>query len=120
MTATPILRRTAAAVSYTHLDVYKRQTHLSEIRSTAPEPSVVAYLSSMLARARSRAVGTRSTSWSDVGRFFVVTFPAALYRTRRWWLTTMAINVVVGFAIGWWFVINPQFESCLLYTSRCV
>ena len=96
------------------LDLYQRTaTHLSEIRSTAPEPTVVAYLSSMLARARSRAVGTRSTSWSDVGRFFVVTFPAALYRTRRWWLTTMAINVVVGFAIGWWFVVNPQFESAL-------
>ena len=36
------------------LDLYQRTaTHLSEIRSTAPEPSVVAYLSSMLARARS-------------------------------------------------------------------
>jgi uncharacterized membrane protein SpoIIM required for sporulation len=96
------------------LDLYQRTaTHLSEIRSTAPEPSIVAYLSSMLARARLRAVGTRSASWSDVARFFVVTFPAALYRTRRWWLTTMAVNVVVAFVIGWWFVSNPQFESAL-------
>lgn len=96
------------------LDLYQRTaTHLSEIRSTTPDPSIVAYLSSMLARARSRSVGTRSTSWSDVVRFFVATFPAALYRTRRWWLITMAINVVVAFAIGWWFYVNPQFESAL-------
>lgn len=96
------------------LDLYQRTaTHLSEIRSTAPEPSIVAYLSSMLARARSRSVGSRSTSWNDVVTFFVATFPAALYRTRRWWLITMAINVAVAFVIGWWFYINPQFESAL-------
>ncbi|HRC19019.1 MAG TPA: stage II sporulation protein M [Phycicoccus elongatus] len=96
------------------LELYQRTaTHLSEIRSTAPEPSIVAYLSSMLARARSRSVGTRVTSWSDVVRFFVSTFPAALYRTRRWWLITMAVNVIVAFAVGWWFYVNPQFESSL-------
>ncbi|MBK8468818.1 MAG: stage II sporulation protein M [Actinomycetales bacterium] len=96
------------------LELYQRTaTHLSEIRSTAPEPTMVSYLSSMLARARSRAVGTRSTSWQDVVRFFAVTFPAALYRTRRWWLVTMAVNVVVGFVVGWWFYVNPQFESAL-------
>lgn len=96
------------------LDLYQRTaTHLSEIRSTAPEPSIVAYLSSMLARARSRSVGSRSTSWNDVVTFFVATFPAALYRTRRWWLITMAINVAVAFVIGWWFYVNPQFESAL-------
>ncbi len=101
------------------LDLYQRTaTHLSEVRSTSPEPALVAHLSSLLARARSRAVGTRSTSWSDVVRFFVETFPAALYRTRRWWLVTMAINVVVAFVIGWWFYVNPQFESSLASPSE--
>jgi uncharacterized membrane protein SpoIIM required for sporulation len=96
------------------LDLYQRvATHLSEIRSTSPEPTAVAYLSSLLARARSRAVGTRSTSWQDVRRFLVETFPAALYRNRRWWGITAAVNVVVAAVIGWWFYVNPQFESAL-------
>ena len=101
------------------LDLYQRTaTHLSEIRSTTPEPSVVAYLSSVLARARSRAVGTRSASWRTVVTFFVATFPAALYRTRRWWLVTAAVNVLVAFAVGWWFYVNPQFESSLASPSE--
>ncbi len=101
------------------LELYQRTaTHLSHIRSSAPEPSIVAYLSSMLARARSRSVGTRSSSWRDVITFFAATFPAALYRTRRWWLVTAAVNILVAFAIGWWFFDNPQFESALASPSE--
>jgi uncharacterized membrane protein SpoIIM required for sporulation len=96
------------------LDLYQRcATHLSEIRSTTPEPAVVSQLSSLLARARSRAVGTRTMAWSDIGTFFVSTFPAALYRTRRWWLVAMAVNILVAFVVGWYFYVNPQFESTL-------
>ncbi|MEI2730593.1 MAG: stage II sporulation protein M [Dermatophilaceae bacterium] len=96
------------------LDLYQRTaTHLSEVRSTTPEPAIVAHLSSLLARARSKAVGTRTMSWSDVGRFFAVTFPAALYQARRWWLTTMAACIVAAFSVGWWFYANPQLESAL-------
>ena len=68
------------------VDLYQEvATHLSVIRSTAPDPAVVTYLSSLLARARTRATGTRTTGWSGVADFFVRRFPAALYRTRRWW-----------------------------------
>ena len=101
------------------LDLYQRcATHLSEIRSTTPEPAVVSQLSSLLARARSRAGGTRTMSWSDVGTFFVSTFPAALYRTRRWWLIVMGANVAAAFLIGWYFYANPQFESTLATPSE--
>ncbi len=96
------------------LELYQRvATHLSEVRSTTPEPALVAHLSSLLARARSRSLGTRTLSWSDLGAFFTATFPAALYRARRWWLTTMAVSLLVAFALGWWFVANPQLESAL-------
>ena len=57
-------------------------------------------------------------SWSDVGTFFVSTFPAALYRTRRWWLIVMGANVAVAFLIGWYFYANPQFESTLATPSE--
>jgi len=97
------------------LDLYQRvATHLSEIRTRSPEPTLVAHLSSLLAKARLRSVGTRTLSWSDVVTFVVSTFPAALYRTRRWWITTLVVNVVVAFVIGAWFVANPRFESALM------
>ncbi len=91
------------------LDLYQRVgTHLSEIRTRSPEPTLVAHLSSLLATARLRSAGTRTLSIDDVTGFFTDTFPAALYRSRRWWLWTMAVNVVVAWVIGWWFVANPQ------------
>ncbi len=96
------------------LDLYQRvATHLSEIRSTCPEPSIVAQLSTLLVRARTRSVGARTVSWSDVGQFFLRTFPAALYRLRRWWIATALVNVALAFVIGWWFVANPHLESSL-------
>ncbi|PID95967.1 MAG: hypothetical protein CSA84_07515 [Actinomycetales bacterium] len=96
------------------LELYQRTaTHLSEIRSTCPDPSVVAHLSSLLARARSCAGGSRASSWQDFIRFFMTTFPAALYRTRRWWLVTMVTFVAVSFLVGWYFYVNPNLESTL-------
>jgi uncharacterized membrane protein SpoIIM required for sporulation len=97
------------------LDLYSRvATHLSEIRTRQPEPTLVAHLSSLLATARLRSAGTRTLSLDDAVSFFTETFPAALYRSRRWWLWTLAINVVVAWVVGWWFVQNPTFESALL------
>ena len=97
------------------LDLYQRvATHLSVVRSSAPDPSLVIYLSSLLARARTRSAGTRSVAWSDLGGFFTETFPAALYRTRRWWIPIALVNVVLAVVIGWWFLSHPQFESSLM------
>lgn len=97
------------------LDLYQRvATHLSEIRTRSPEPTLVAHLSSMLATARLRSAGTRTLSFDDVTTFFTDTFPAALYRLRAWWLWTMAANVVVAWVIGAWFVSNPSIESALI------
>ena len=108
-------RRLDGAEADELVDLYQRvATHLSVVRSSAPDPTLVTYLSSLLARARTRSAGTRTTSWSDARRFFVATFPAALYRTRRWWLATLLANVVVAVALGWWFVAHPQVESGLL------
>ena len=44
------------------VDLYQEvATHLSVIRSSAPDAATVSYLSGLLARARIRSVGTRST-----------------------------------------------------------
>jgi len=89
-------------------------THLSVIRSSAPDAALVAYLSSVLARARTRTTGTRTTSWRDVGGFLVATFPAALYRLRWWWLGTLAANVALAAVMMWWLVRHPGVQSSLI------
>lgn len=97
------------------VDLYQEvATHLSVIRSTAPDPAVVAYLSSLLARARTRAGGTRTAGWSGVADFFARRFPAALYRTRRWWLTTMSVSYAVTGLMMWWLLQHPQVEQSML------
>jgi len=89
-------------------------THLSVIRTAAPDAEVVAYLSSLLNRARMAMLGARVLSWRAAGRFFTHQFPAALYRMRYWWLGCMAANIVVAAVLMWWLVDHPEVEQTLL------
>ncbi len=89
-------------------------TQLSVVRAQAPDGAVIAYLSALLARARNRAVGTRTTAWSEVRRFLVARFPAALYRLRWWWLGTLAANAVVTAVLIVWLLQHPAVEQSLL------
>ena len=96
------------------LDRYQRvATHLSMIRSSAPEASLVSYLSVLLARARTRSAGTRTATWSDVGRFFAESFPAALYRTRWWWTAVLVADLGFALVAGWWLLQHPSVESSM-------
>ena len=97
------------------VDLYQQvATHLSVVRTSVPDPALVAYLSSLLARARGRIVGTRTTSWRAVGRFLTERFPAALYRLRWWWLGCLAANVAVIAVMIVWLLANPAVEQSLL------
>ncbi len=89
-------------------------THLSVVRTSAPDPTLVAHLSSILARSRNRAVGARVSTWRGFGRFFSERFPAALYRLRYWWLGCLAANVVVTAVMMLWLLENPNVEQSLL------
>lgn len=94
------------------LDLYQRvSTHLSVIRTSSPDPQLVAYLSSLLARARLASAARRTSSWRDVGLFFSQSFPAALYRTAPWWTATAAICVLVAVLAGVWAMDNPGIFS---------
>jgi uncharacterized membrane protein SpoIIM required for sporulation len=112
-------RRLTGAEADELVDGYQEvATHLSVVRSSAPDASLVAYLSTVLARARTRTSGTRTTTLRDVARFLGSTFPAALYRTRRWWLTTLAVNVVLAAVMMAWLLHHPGAESSLMSSSE--
>jgi uncharacterized membrane protein SpoIIM required for sporulation len=89
-------------------------THLSVVRTSAPDPSLVAYLSSLLARARNRAAGTRTSTWGGVRAFFVERFPAALYRLRWWWLGTLVGSAATTAVMMLWLLSHPTVEQSLL------
>ncbi|HKJ12647.1 MAG TPA: stage II sporulation protein M [Ornithinimicrobium sp.] len=112
-------RRLSGAEVDELLDEYGRTaTDLSLVRSTAPDPALVGYLSAVLARARVRSSSSRTLGWSSLAGFFVEVFPAALYRMRWWWGVTALINVVLGLALGAWLVQNPVVENTLISTAE--
>jgi uncharacterized membrane protein SpoIIM required for sporulation len=108
-------RRLSGAESDELVERYQQvATHLSVVRTSAPDASLVAHLSSVLARARNRAVGTRVSSWEGFLGFFTERFPAALYRLRWWWLGCLAANVVVTAVMILWLLDNPNVEQSLM------
>ena len=89
-------------------------THLSVIRTAAPDATVITYLSMLLSRARNRAGATRGTTWSGIWSFVLERFPAALYRLRWWWLGTWAANALATAVMIWWLLGHPDVEQTLL------
>jgi len=83
-------------------------THLSVLRSAGCDPALTGRLSMSVARARAAAVGgAHSSGLRSVLRFFAVSFPAAAYRNRWWWLGTAAGSLLLALLIGWWLVRTP-------------
>ncbi|WP_101256455.1 stage II sporulation protein M [Streptomyces barkulensis] len=94
--------------------LYQRtSTHLSLIQSTAPDPALTGRLTSLVARARSAVTGTRRSTWRDVARFFTVGFPAAVYRSRHWWIPTALLSTLVAVLIGWWIGAHPEIQASI-------
>jgi uncharacterized membrane protein SpoIIM required for sporulation len=88
-------------------------THLSVIRSSAPDPVLVSRLSALVARARAVVTGAPAPAWRDAARFLVEGFPAALYRTRRWWITVAALSLALAALVGWWVAASPAVQATI-------
>ncbi|HET8614886.1 MAG TPA: stage II sporulation protein M [Actinomycetales bacterium] len=105
-------RRLDGAEADELVTLYQRAaTHLSVVRSAAPDPALVSRLSGLVARARAAATGSHDPAWRDVSRFFLVSFPAALYRTRRWWVATAVVSIAVAVLVGAWVAGDPQVQA---------
>jgi uncharacterized membrane protein SpoIIM required for sporulation len=94
--------------------LYQRvATQLSVVRSAAPDPALVTRLSSLVARARSAATGAHEPAWRDVTRFFTVSFPSAVYRTRRWSALTALGSLLLALVVGWWVAAHPRVQAAV-------
>ncbi|WP_035848635.1 stage II sporulation protein M [Kitasatospora azatica] len=94
--------------------LYQRVTgHLARVQATAPDPALVGRLTTLVARARTAVTGSRAAGWRDAARYFTVSFPAALYRSRRWWLPVAVISLLVSALIAWWVATHPEVRDSL-------
>ncbi|WP_141581163.1 stage II sporulation protein M [Actinomadura sp. WMMA1423] len=96
------------------VDLYQRTaTHLSVVRSSSPDPQLVGRLSSLVARGRASVAGAQAPLWRDVTRFATVSFPAAAYRMRWWWLGNAVLGNLVALALAIWVVHSPEVQSTI-------
>ncbi|MEV6162982.1 stage II sporulation protein M [Streptomyces sp. NPDC052052] len=96
------------------VDLYQRTaTHLSLLQSSAPDPMLTARITQLVARARSTVTGTRRASWRDATRFLAAGFPAAVYRSRYWWIPTAVLSTLLAAVIGWWIGTHPEVQSAI-------
>lgn len=87
--------------------------HLSRVRTNAPDPQVVAELSTLVAFARSRVTGTQRVGWSALRYYVTVTMPAALFRVRWWSLGTTVACLALAVLTAWWTLHSPAAMSAL-------
>ncbi|NKQ28567.1 stage II sporulation protein M [Streptomyces galbus] len=98
--------------------LYQRTaTHLSLIQSSAPDPQLTGRLSQLVARARSAVTGARRASWRDVTRFLTHGFPAAVYRSRHWWVPTALLSTALAVLLGWWIGTHPEVQATIATPS---
>jgi uncharacterized membrane protein SpoIIM required for sporulation len=109
------IRRRNGAEADELIDLYQRAaTHLSVVRSSAPDPALVGQLSRLVARGRAAVTGSADPAWRDVTRFVATTVPAAIYRAWTWWVGVLVASVVVAFVMGAWVAANPDVQSRLV------
>src|SRR5436305_3313286 len=89
--------------------LYQRTaTHLSYARTTYRDPALTATLSSLVARAGAVVYGSRPRTLRALGQFFAVTFPAAIWYSRRFIAVSAALLLVPAFAVGLWVANSPR------------
>ncbi len=107
-------RRLTGAESDELVDLYQRvATHLSVVQTRAPDPALVARLSTLVARARARVTGVSSAGWGGVAQFLRVDFPVAVWRARWWVLGAGFGFCLVGLLVGWWVAVNPDVQASI-------
>jgi uncharacterized membrane protein SpoIIM required for sporulation len=94
------------------VELYQRvSTHLSVLRSASSDSTLIARLSSLVARARAAVTGAHAPLSGQFVRFWTVSFPVVAYRSWRWWLATAAAFLAVAVVIALWVAGNAEVQS---------
>lgn len=112
-------RRGARSLSGPDLDeavrLYLRVSgHLAEAQARLPDPSVVAYLSSLVSRAHGTIYGTRSRSVAEVGRALTTRYREAIRESAPFILVAAALFLTVLVASLAWVANSPEARAGLL------
>lgn len=83
-------------------------THLAALRAAGADPVSIGRLSGLIADARGAVTGAQAPVWRDISRYFLVSFPAALYVSRRWWLTIGLLFYLVAAWMAWRIIAHPE------------
>jgi len=102
-------RRRVADLSPAELDelleLYQRTSaQLSYARPAFHDPALTARLTRLVADASGVIYGTRPRVWQTIRTFFVVTYPAAVWDSRRWVMLGVALTFVPAIVFGAWLV----------------
>jgi uncharacterized membrane protein SpoIIM required for sporulation len=89
-------------------------THLSLLRTNAPDPALVSELSVILVKARARIASPHDLTWSTALSFVTRTIPAALYRVRWWSVVVTAACLLVMVVSGVWTAAHPDLLNTLM------
>jgi uncharacterized membrane protein SpoIIM required for sporulation len=88
--------------------LYQRvATHLSYARTEFRDPALTAKLSRLVARAGAVVYGNRPRTLRSFGRFFTVTFPAAVWSARHFVLVATLVSLLPAAAFGIWLANSP-------------
>ncbi|MFK4087641.1 stage II sporulation protein M [Kribbella sp. NPDC020789] len=102
-------RRLTGAEAEELVTLYQRVgTHLSALRAAGADPVSIGRLSGLIADARGAVTGAQAPVWRDISRYFLVSFPAALYVSRRWWLTIGLLFYLVAAWSAWRILAHPE------------
>ena len=95
--------------------LYQRTaTQLSALQAGGLDPALAARLSGQLARSRAAVSGAHASAWRAISRFIAISFPAAAYRARWWWLASAVSSAVVALLVGWHVASSPALQASLL------
>lgn len=95
--------------------LYQRATsHLAQVQATAPHPGLEGRLTTLVVRGRNAVAGARNSSWRDAAHYFTTSFPATLYRARRWWLTVALVSLVLSALLAWWIGTHADVRDSLV------
>ncbi|GAB2653345.1 stage II sporulation protein M [Kribbella swartbergensis] len=112
-------RRLTGAEAEELVTLYQRVgTHLAALRAAGADPVSIGRLSGLIADARGAVTGAQAPVWRDISKYFLVSFPAALYASRRWWLTIGLLFYLVAAWSAWRIITRPEVVDSIMTSAQ--